>query len=51
MKKFIIFGPFFTAARRALRAIHAFLNPCPPPPNPFWELTPTRSFNDKLFLR
>ena len=49
MKKFIIFGPLSAALHRTVRAIDAYLNPCPPPPNPFWDPAP-RTFNDKLFL-
>jgi hypothetical protein len=48
-EKFIIFGPLSAALHRTVRAIDAYLNPCPPPPDPFWDPAP-RSFNDKLFL-
>jgi hypothetical protein len=50
MKKFIILGPISTALHRTVRALVDYLNPCPPPPNAFRDLTGPRSFNDKLFL-
>jgi hypothetical protein len=48
MKK-IIFGPLIVAARRAVRVLNAFLNPCPPP-SVYWDLPRSFSFHEKLFL-
>ena len=50
MKK-LIFGPLVTAARRTVRLIDAFLNPCPPPSTPVSGFPRPYSIHQPLFLR